>query len=187
MMTPDERFALAKQRWYELAVRHSSMADMLCNASPPYCDGAYFHAYHAYECMVTAILASAKMPYTREAWQYDPATHTYYYFDYHGNRLDDRGEHYVYLMLARQIIGTTKPYSAAFDALAKHKPNHRNQAIDYRFGYLKLPHDQAPYRCEAVRHYVRQVQQFIEEVWRDLSPPPTPGTSAASPLPAGSP
>src|SRR5712692_9084702 len=41
-----------KRKWYGLALRHLRMASRLLDSG--FSDGAFFHTYHAYECVLTS-------------------------------------------------------------------------------------------------------------------------------------
>lgn len=48
------------RRWYALALRHLRMASRLLRSG--FADGATFHIYHAYECILSAFIASKGFP-----------------------------------------------------------------------------------------------------------------------------
>ena len=45
-----------ERKWYGLALRHLRIASRLLRAGFP--DAAYFNAYHAFECAVSAVIAA---------------------------------------------------------------------------------------------------------------------------------
>lgn len=51
---------MTKRRWYALAQRHRRMAERLLRSG--FADGAVFHAFHAYECTVSALIAARGIP-----------------------------------------------------------------------------------------------------------------------------
>ena len=51
---------VAKRKWFALAQRHRRMAERLLRSG--FADGAVFHAYHAYECVVSALIAAHGVP-----------------------------------------------------------------------------------------------------------------------------
>src|SRR5438270_9855049 len=55
-----------KRKWYGLALRHLRMASRLLRAG--FADGAIFHTYHAYECVLSALIAAHGHPVPPEGW-----------------------------------------------------------------------------------------------------------------------
>lgn len=55
-----------KRKWYGLALRHLRMASRLLDSG--FADGASFHAYHAYECVLSAFIAGHSYPVPPEGW-----------------------------------------------------------------------------------------------------------------------
>ncbi len=49
-----------KRKWYGLALRHLRMASRLLDSG--FADGAVFHAYHAYECVLSSLIAAKGYP-----------------------------------------------------------------------------------------------------------------------------
>lgn len=49
-----------KRKWYALALRHLRMASRLLDSG--FADGAVFHTYHAYECVLSAFIAANGLP-----------------------------------------------------------------------------------------------------------------------------
>lgn len=55
-----------KRKWYGLALRHLRMASRLLDSG--FSDGAIFHAYHAYECVLSAFITAHNYPVPPEGW-----------------------------------------------------------------------------------------------------------------------
>ena len=55
-----------KRKWFYLGLRHVRMAHRLRRAS--YLDGAVFHAYHGFECMLSALIAGKGYPVPPRGW-----------------------------------------------------------------------------------------------------------------------
>ncbi len=55
-----------KRKWYGLALRNLRMASRLLRGGFP--DGAVFHAYHAYECTLSSLIASRNFAVPPEGW-----------------------------------------------------------------------------------------------------------------------
>jgi HEPN domain-containing protein len=49
-----------KRKWYGLALRHLRMASRLLDSG--FADGTVFHAYHAYGCVLSALIAAKGYP-----------------------------------------------------------------------------------------------------------------------------
>jgi len=56
----------AKRKWYGLALRHLRMASRLLDSG--FADGATFHAYHAYECVLSSFIAAHGYLVPPEGW-----------------------------------------------------------------------------------------------------------------------
>jgi HEPN domain-containing protein len=48
-----------KRKWYGLALRHLRMAARLLDSG--FADGAVFHTYHAYECVLSAFVCTGSV------------------------------------------------------------------------------------------------------------------------------
>jgi len=59
-MNPSQITVRQDRRWFGLALRHLRMASRLLRAGVA--DGATFHTYHAYECILSAFIASKGYP-----------------------------------------------------------------------------------------------------------------------------
>jgi hypothetical protein len=62
-MVPSVR---ADRKWYSLALRHLRMARRLLRSG--FADGAAFHGYHCYECLLSALIAAKGYPVPPEGW-----------------------------------------------------------------------------------------------------------------------
>lgn len=150
-----------REQWHDLAERHLAMADMLFQSG--YHDGAVFHAYHAFECMLCAIIASTrhyvppegKMPGGKQ------------YLDGHGRPFPNKGEHDARVRIAQSLIAKNAPYRADYDALIPRKP-WRNLSLYYEDD--TLPYDRFP--AVTADHYRTHVRQFMRAVWADISTKP---------------
>jgi hypothetical protein len=59
-------WARADRKWYSLALRHLRMARRLLRSG--FADGAAFHGYHCYECLLSALIAAKGYPVPPEGW-----------------------------------------------------------------------------------------------------------------------
>lgn len=128
----------AKRKWYGLAQRHRRMAERLRRAG--FADGTAFHAYHAFECTMSALIAARNLPVPTS----------------HGRRL----------ALFAQVADPAKPYAATFARLFALTVQARNDALYYDEGTGQLPTDKAS--TTTVAGLLPLVHRFAREAWREI-------------------
>ena len=114
------------------------MAERLRRAG--FIDGAAFHAYHAFECTMSALIAAHHLPVPTS----------------HGGRL----------RVFAQVADPTKPYSATISRLFALTVRARNDALYYDERSGPLPTDQAS--TIAIAGVLPLVHRFAREVWREI-------------------
>lgn len=114
------------------------MADRLLRAG--FTDGALFHSYHAYECVMSALLASLDLRVPPN----------------HARRV----------VLFEQHRDPTKPYAASQEQLGGFTMHLRNQSLYYDEGEDLLPSERFP--SSLVAEVLSLVHQFARDVWREI-------------------
>lgn len=126
------------RRWYALAQRHRRMADRLLRAG--FADGALFHTYHAYECVVSAVLSSLGLRVPPN----------------HARRIE----------LFVQHRDTAKPYDTTERALRELNMQLRNQSLYYDEVEDLLPSER--FSLALVADLLALAHQFAWEVWQEI-------------------
>ena len=114
------------------------MAERLRRSGFP--DGAAFHADHAYECVVSAVIAAHGVPV--------PTSHV--------------GR----LTLFARVADPTKPYAATVRRLRPLTIRARNDALYYDEGVDRMPTDQSS--TNTIVGHLPLVHRFAREVWREI-------------------
>ena len=129
---------VAKRKWYGLAQRHRRMAERLLRSG--FGDGAVFHAYHAYECAVSALIAASGVPVPLS----------------HGGRF----------ALFGRLRDATKPYAMTQWRLYRLTIQARNRSLYYDEGADQLPTDR--FSTAFAEQLLPVVHQFCREVWQEI-------------------
>lgn len=138
-MTEDRVSAnVAKRRWYALAQRHRRMAERLRRSG--FFDGAVFHTFHAYECVVSALIAANGNPVPPN----------------HGRR---------FLLFAR-LRDPTRPYAATQTQLDVLTFPTRNASLYLDERSDLLPSDL--FDAAFVDRLLPAVHRFSREVWAEI-------------------
>lgn len=109
-----------KRKWYGLALRHLRMASRLLQAG--FADGACFHAYHAYECVLSTFIASNGYPVPPEGWTklVTPKGKTVYNYPSPSGGITDKSAHKARLLFFNELTNTAKPYFAIHSSLSRY-------------------------------------------------------------------
>ena len=129
---------VAKRKWYALAQRHRRMADRLLRSG--FVDGANLHAYHAYECAVSALIADRGLPV--------PASHSGRF------------------ALFTSLRDATKPYAATHVRLRVLTVQVRNESLYNDEGNDVLPTDR--FSAAFAEWVLPRVHRFCREVWQEI-------------------
>ncbi len=99
-----------KRKWYELALRHRRMSNHLVRRG--FADGAVFHAYHAYECVLSALIAANGYAVPPNGWTTFKPPHgkTIHYYPSPAGGITERPAHGARLLFFDQLADRTKPY-----------------------------------------------------------------------------
>lgn len=127
-----------KRGWYRLAQRHRRMAERLLRAG--FADGAVFHAYHAYECAISAFLASRGVPVPPH--------------------------HVQRLVLFSELSDPTAPFAVLQVELGSLTVALRNESLYYDERSGRSPADRLTLAYAS--SMLRLVHQFASAVWREI-------------------
>jgi HEPN domain-containing protein len=129
---------VAKRKWYALAQRHRRMAERLLRSR--FADGAVFHAYHAYECAISALIAANGVPV--------PTSHAGRFALFAGLR------------------DVTKPYATTQLRLQRLTVQARNASLYYDEVNDALPTDR--FNAAFAAAMLPLVHRFAREVWQEI-------------------
>lgn len=151
------------RKWYGLALRHRRMASVLLRAG--FADGAVFHAYHAYECVLSAFIAAKGYPVPPEGWTTlrSPLGRTIKAYPSAAAPIQDRSAHKARLIFFDQLADQTKSYYKIFVQLSRFITHlDRQGALYYDVKVDRLPHEQ--YNASFAHLLLPVVDQFIQDV-----------------------
>ena len=155
----------AKRRWLRLAVRHLRMSQRLLESG--FADGSMFHAYHAYECALSTIIAASGYSVPPKGWVElpdpdDPKKIIRYYPSPKGH-FKEGSSHKARVVLFKQLADQAKPYYSTYKLLRSGLTVAiRNDALYYDVDSDLLP--QQRYDAAYVKGIWLDVRQFVEEV-----------------------
>ena len=162
IMVPDP-----KRKWYGLALRHLRMASRLVDSG--FADGAVFHAYHAYECVLSALIAAKGYPVPPDGKtpKVSPKGHKVFGYPSPKGNFLQHGTHKVRQIFFDELADKSKPYQAQHQVLS------RFITLDDRMDslYYDTTRDQLPY--EVYNHsfaagMIPQIHLFAREVWKEI-------------------
>src|SRR6266851_10458390 len=99
-----------KRKWYGLALRHLRMAYRLLDSG--FADGAVFHAYHAYECVLSSLIAAKGYPVPPDGKTQSVSPQGTRVFGYPSPQgiIPQQGTHKVRQIFFMQLADKSKPY-----------------------------------------------------------------------------
>lgn len=166
-MSSSPTSALPQRQWFRLAVRHLRMATRLSDAG--LADGAAFHAYHAYECMLSSFIAARGFDVPPQGWtkMKDATGKTIRFYAGPSSRIQEGSAHKARIILFDQLVDHSKPYFATHNALRRFLGvAMRNDTLYYDPVQNQLP--QQRYNRAFISGLLPRVRQFIGQVWIDV-------------------
>ena len=130
-----------------------------------FADGAVFHAYHAYECVISAFIAANGYPVPPEGWNslHLPSGKMVKAFAPPHGAIQDRNAHKARIVFFDQLSDPTKPYFATHQRLRTFITyQDRLDALYYDPVSNWLPHQRYPMLFAA--GLLPVVAQFAREV-----------------------
>lgn len=162
-VAPDE-----KRRWYFLALRHRRICWRLNGMGFP--DAAVFHAYHAYECAMSALIAARGYPVPPRGRVPNPANpkgKTKVYQLPLGGTHQDQGAHVARDVLFRQLADPSRQYMGIYRILRTFLAvTVRNDALYYDPQTGQLPQDR--FNTQFVANLYPRVREFMRDVWDEI-------------------
>jgi HEPN domain-containing protein len=139
------------------------MASVLLRAG--FADGAVFHAYHAYECVLSAFIAVKGYPVPPEGWTTLrlPSGKSIKAYQSTAAPIQDRSAHKARLIFFDQLADQTKSYYKIFVQLSRIiTVSDRQGTLYYDATVDRLPHEQ--YNASFAQELLPAVDQFIQDV-----------------------
>lgn len=156
-----------KRKWYGLALRHLRMASRLLDAG--FADGAIFHTYHAYECVLSALIAAKGYPVPPQGRVQLISPQGKKVLGYplpQGNVLE-QSAHKARQVFFMRLADQNKPYYAQHQALSRFITlNDRMDSLYYDAVQDRLPYE--VYNNAFAIGILPQVRWFAHEVWQDI-------------------
>lgn len=166
-MTASTGPADPKRKWYGLALRHLRMASRLLGQG--FADGGAFHAYHCYECVLSALIAArgyAVPPEGRMTFT-SPSGRTIRAYLSPSGRIEELSAHRARILFFDELADRTRTYYATHQVLRRFLAvAARNDALYYDVVADPLP--QQRYPAAFVAHALPIVRQFAREIWQDI-------------------
>lgn len=156
-----------KRKWYSLALRHLRMASRLLDSGFP--DGSVFHAYHAYECVLSALIAAKGYPVPPDGKKQMISPKGNKVFGYpspQGNFLQ-QGTHKVRQIFFIELADMSKPYYAQHLVLSRYITlNDRMDSLYYDTARDQLPYQ--VYNQNFAVGIIPEIHLFAREVWKEI-------------------
>jgi HEPN domain len=166
-MTTNSALPDPKRKWYGLALRHLRMASRLLDSG--FADGTVFHTYHAYECVLSALIAANGYPVPPDGKIQSNSPSGKKVFGYPSPQgiLLQSSTHKARQMFFMELADKSKPYYAQHLILSRFITlNDRMDSL-----YYDAVRDQLPYevynRSFAVG-VLPQIHLFAREVWKEI-------------------
>ena len=149
-----------KRRWFQLGLRHLRAASSLADAG--LADAATFHAVHAYECIISAVIAWRGYPVPSDG-QVTKGPHP----GPKGPIPSKQSTHVCKRLLFEDCADQSAAYYATQMTLVTFVTNQlRNDALYYKPLPDKLPHQ--AFNNSYARGLTARIRQFAGEVWREI-------------------
>lgn len=149
--------------WYYLALRHHRMASRLLRLG--FADGAVFHAYHAYECVLSAFITTRGYEVPPEGWTTLrlPSGRSVQAYPSPLGGIQDRSAHKARIVFFDQLADRSQSYYATHARLRTFiTVQDRLDALYYDAPRNRLPHHR--YRAPVVAGLLPVVLQFARDI-----------------------
>lgn len=132
-------------------------------------DGSVFHAYHAYECVLSALIASEGLPVPPEGATQITLPHgkTVKGFLSPSGTGHELSTHKARILFFNDLADKTKPYFKTHNILSRFVTvQARNDALYYDTLHDRLPHQ--AYNELFASQMLSDIRQFANEVWQEI-------------------
>ncbi len=156
-----------KRKWYGLALRHLRMASRLLDFG--FADGTVFHAYHAYECVLSALIAANGYPVPPDGktQMVSPKGNKVFGYPSPLGNFHQQGTHKVRQIFFMELADKGKPYYAQHLVLSRFITlNDRMDSLYYDTTRDQLPHQ--AYNQNFAVGIIPQIHLFAREVWKEI-------------------
>ncbi len=156
-----------KRKWYGLALRHLRMASRLLVAE--FADGAVFHTYHAYECVLSAFIAAHNYPVPPGGWTKltSPSGNIISAYASPKGGIQVNSAHKARLMFFIELADSTKPYFTHHTFLSRFITlDDRMDSLYYDAIRDRLPYE--TYDLSFANDLIPVVNSFAREVWKEI-------------------
>ena len=156
------------RKWFYLGLRHLRMAFRLLRSG--FADGAVFHAYHCYECLLSAVIAANGYPVPPEGWTRIALATGVIVEAYRSPEgfVQDRNAHRARIILFDQLVDQTRPYRADHQLLRTYlRYQVRLDALYYDPSRAQLPED--AYTAKYAVGVTSLLLRFSREVRKEIA------------------
>ena len=134
-----------------------------------FAEGAVFHAYHAYECILSAFIAAKGYPVPPEGWTKirSPSGKLIHAYPSPAAPIKDRSAHKARIVFFDHLADRTKPYFATHGRLRRIITlSDRQSALYYDAVVYRLPHEQ--YNVSFAQGLLPLVYGFARDVRSEI-------------------
>lgn len=156
-----------KRKWFGLALRHLRMASRLLDSG--FADGCVFHAYHAYECVLSALIAAKGYPVPPDGKTLMVSPRGKKVFGYPSPQgiVPNQGTHKARQIFFMELADMSKPYFARHSELSRYVTlDDRMDSLYYDTARDQLPHQ--VYNRDFAVEILPQIHLFAREVWKEI-------------------
>ena len=156
-----------KRKWYGLALRHIRMASRLLEMG--FSDGAIFHTYHAYECVLSSFISANGYPVPPEGLTKltSPKGKPISCYPSPGGSITEPSAHKARLKFFDELANPTSPYTARYKTLKRYLIlDVRMDSLYYDVRNDLLPHEAYPHSFAI--HIIPEVHSFARDVWKEI-------------------
>lgn len=167
-MTAPAPIVAQGRKWFGLVLRHRRIARVLLRAG--YADGAVFHAYHAYECVLSAYIAAKgfHVPPEGQTKIRDPSGKWIRVYSPPGEPIRELNAHKARIVFFNQLADHTEPHYAAHQQLSRILTyQDRLTSLYYDAPTDRLPYER--YDASFARGLLSAVDQFARDVRSEIA------------------
>lgn len=166
-MTPPHP-APEDRKWYYLGLRHMRISNRLLRSG--FADGAVFHAYHCFECLLSAVIAANGYPVPPRGWTSLrlPEGRIVQAYPSPSGMIEERNAHKARIILFEELAGHSKPHFASYLNLGIFlKSKDRLDSLYYQPSLNLLPEEL--YSASFAAELLRALNRFASNVRTDIS------------------
>jgi hypothetical protein len=134
-----------------------------------FADGAVFHAYHGYECVISALIAARGYAVPPEGWTRLtlPSGRVVAAYPSPGGGVLDRSAHRARLLLFAELSDRSRPYARTHAVVSRFLTlGDRMNSLYYDPSADLLPQDR--YTASFAMSTLSLVHRFAREVWQEI-------------------